>query len=659
MDTRSGLVHLDALGGGCSDGRLFRVNVPSDTWSSRYADSHAQATVELTREKDGLRLWYPDLVVATGETHGVSAEVRVTPSPAADEALFTLRLENDGPTEINEVRFPWVGGWTGYGGKGLDRMALGAHNFFDPHSFPTPVGNTYALNDQRRKFLYPVNLFAPWLDVSGPIGGLSYLNYMSRPENGCISIENLAGYGSGLRLAFGWAHFIVLRAGETWTSPPVGLAVHDGDWHDTADRYRRWFETQYPPDLSRRSLRAMIGFQNVFFRGFDGSPIRSLDEIPRVAAIGREYGVEHLCVWDSLTLGNYANKGARDLTDYPAAERAVLSEGLKQAEAEGTYTSALINFRHPNVRLHLPDPTVQRQIQRRYDGTARTENWSGSHHHAGLPTQHLGPESYVFSPFSEAHQERVMRLTREYLNLGYTAMFYDQPFESYPDYAFLQQGHRPAHTHHAAIQLIARVRELLLRNDPNAIIIGEECDVFATPWVDMWMSWSISVPAVAASVAMTHYSIPHTMLSWVVDREPERAALAFATGMYLCLMIHGGEGTLDDEPSLAHLVRTLGELRKATAERTVQARFVDCRGLTIDADEGFVAHSYDGPAGPAVIVAAPGAAANGRVQVDRSAFSAPGDSADGQLHRLDGSVEALAGDVCEFRLQANEVAVWT
>lgn len=659
QDTTSKLVHVDAGSGGRSDGRLLRINVPAATWSSRYADSHAQTAVELKREGEGLSITYPELVAATGEPLGISAEVRVAASPAPDELLFTLHLANHGAAAVNEVRFPWIGGWTGIGGKGQDQMALGARRFLDPHAFPLPVGNTYALNHQRTRIVFPVELFAPWVDLSGPGGGLSYLNYMPEPQNGCFSIENLAGYGPGLRLALGWGHWLVLRPGETWTSPPLGLAVHEGDWHQTADRYRQWFEARYLPDPSRRGLRAMMGFQNVFLRGFDGTPIRPLEEIPQVAASGRKYGVDHLCIWDVLSLGNYINHGPHDLFDYPEEERALLSQGLKQAEAEGTHTSALVNFRHPNVALSLHDPALQEQVQRRYDGTARTEMFSGSHHHTGLWTQQLGPESYVFSPFSEAQQERVGRLVREYLDLGYTSLFYDQPFEYYPDYGFLEQGQRPQHTHRAALELIARARELLLQRDPNAIIIGEECDILATPWVDMWMSWSISQPAAAPSVAMTRYAIPQTMIAWVVDSEPARVALAFAMGMYLCLMVHGGEGTLDDEPELARLVGALARLRHATAERTVQARFVDRQGLEVEADEGFVAHSYDSAAGPAVIVAAPGGAARGKVRAERAAFSSPDSPAEGLLYSSDGSVVSVSGDEQEFQLQANEVVVWT
>jgi hypothetical protein len=247
-----------------------------------------------------------------------------------------------------------------------------------------------------------------------------------------------------------------------------------------------------------------------------------------------------------------------------------------------------------------------------------------------------------------------MRITDEYLDLGYTSMFYDQPFEIGPDYG--RDDARPERTHHEALERVREVREVLLAGDPDAVVIGEECDIFAHDAVDMWMSWSISQPQAAGTAAIMRYSMPHAMLSWVIDHEPERAAIAFGLGMYVCLMIHGGEGTLDDEPELAQLIGQMAELREKTAERTTCARFTDQTGLAMAADETLMAHSFDSPDGPAVIVAAPGGPASGRVTVDRDAFSAPG--GEGAVFGLDGSEERADGDEREFSLEANEVAVW-
>ena len=657
-DVLRGQVYLDACRDGREDQRLFRVVIPSDSWWSCYADAQLQTQAGCLEQGNGVVLLYPDLRDANGAETGVAVRIEILQSDLPDELQLRMCIENHGPRRVLDVTFPLLGGWHEKNGPGL--ITLGANRTVVPRDLSVGAGNNYARNGRRQGWHYPVDLACPWVDISGPSVGLAYVNYMDTGQNGKFWVENLAGYGDDFRLMFGWAHMIALRPGDSWTSPPMGLAVHDGDWRVTADRYSSWFDVQHPPDYTRPAVRSRIGFQNVFFRGFDGTPIRPLEAIPSVAAAGRRSGVDMLCVWDMLTLGNYARHNPQDLTDYSPEDRAMARCGLAQAEADGVRTCALINFRHPNVALHLSAQDLPDRVQRRFTGTFRTENWAANHTFGDLWARHIGPESYVFSPFSSAHRERVLRLTQDYLDLGYSSMFYDQPFEVHPDYGFLDRGGRPEATHAEALELVGMVRELLLARDPQAVVIGEECDIHATPHIDQWMSWSIAEPSpkLLERVAMMRYAMKHTILSWVVDHEPERATLAFLLGMQLCLMVHGGEGTLDDEPVFARHVAAMAQLRKATAGRTTMAHFVHQRGLSVDCDEGFLAFAYDSPRGPAVVVGAPAGAAQGCVKVDRGAYSTPDAESTGTIARLDGSQESCPGESREFKLEPHEVAVW-
>ncbi len=654
-DANLGMDHLD--GGEWS--RLFRVITPTVDWVSRYADSQDQAPPEIEEDGGGVTLRFAELVAADGAATGIAVQVRIEPSASPDEILLTIQVENRGVDEINEIVFPWLGGWSGQGGRGEDLMLVGAGIAVDPHAFPIESGATYARRTQRveKRFAYPTGLNVPWVDLSGPDGGISYINYMPEARNGYVAIENLAGYGPGLHLGFGWAHNVAIRPGESWTSPPMGIAAHGGDWHQTADRYRAWMDEHLQTSPGAEVARRMTGFQNVFFRSFDGQRLRDYEEIPQVAAIGRQYGVDHLCIWDHLPIGNYVPHPERDLMDYDDADREAVTAGIGQARAEGSGVSALVNFRHLNPTSKRFGSHVATEIKRCYDGSPQTENWSGSAHHGVLFVEHLGPQSNMYSPFSAVYQERMMRLTGEYMAMGYNSMFFDQPWEKNPDYAFVDPGRAPDTTQAAVGELLRQVRERLTAGDEQSLMIGEECDAFGQQWIDLWMSWSWSALSAAERVARQRYSLPNTTLAWMVDSEPDRASLAFAMGMSLCICVHGNEATLADVPELAEHVGKLSALKSATAERTTMARFNDQLGIQIEGDEGFHAYSYDSAAGPAVIVAAPGCEAAGRVTVDRTAFAAPG-SETGEIHRLDGSVAQVSGDSCDFELALNDVAVW-
>lgn len=659
-DTATGHMLFDASEGGHNDGRLFRIITPRPMWWGRPADSHEQLPPDIRRSGDAVLVNHRNLL-AGGEETGINTEVRIEPSEGDDEVLFSLRLENGSQGAVADVFFPWLGGLDFSKRRG-QVLAIGAKDFWDPAQLPLASGPSCVRYRQRAGgWWYSHGMAAPWIDI--PLGetGLSYINYMPEAQMGYVALENLAGYDyhGPERLALAWVHTLKLSPGEIWTSPPVGLSVRQGDWHETADRYRRWVtpRLQAAPGVARN--RAMIGFQNVVFRDFDGTPVRKLEDLPRVAAIARKYGVNHLSVWDYVSLGNWSKLDPVDVLEYSPDEAETLRRVIRQAKDEGSDINALVNFRFPNTNLAQRGGEILRQIKRCYDGSPQTENWSANRNLGPWLSRHIGPESLIYSPFSPAYRQWLLERVGRYIDLGYTSMFYDQPFEMRPDYGFCEQGGRPEMTYAVKLKLIGEVRNLLRQNDPGAIMIGEEYEVFASQFVDLWMSWPISGPEAIPSAVLARYSLPHTMMSWVVDNEPDRATIAFALSMYLCLCVHGNDGTLEDEPALAEHVRKLEALRQRSAARTVAARFNDTRGLSIKKSaEHLLAFSYDSPEGPAVIVAAPKTPGSIEVAIDRTAFSVPGDPMCARVLRLDGSTSNESGDKQHFTLAANEVAVW-
>jgi len=126
---------------------------------------------------------------------------------------FRLRLSNRSDSDVTDVLFPWLGGWTGLGGKGKDFMVLGGVRSIDPHAFPKNKGTTFIRFHSASFWHYPVILYCPWVDLSGPGGGLSYISYMEGPRNLGFMLENIAGYERGLRMGF-WVD--PLHAAQTW-----------------------------------------------------------------------------------------------------------------------------------------------------------------------------------------------------------------------------------------------------------------------------------------------------------------------------------------------------------------------------------------------------------------------------------------------------------
>ena len=82
--------------------------------------------------------------------------------------------------------------------------------------------------------------------------------------------------------------YIDIDPGQSYSSPPVIWAFHSGDWHQSAERYRAWFDTvvkqsNHPEDLKNE----VVVSPHYNFRRFEGIGYRFQD-IPSIAREDRE-----------------------------------------------------------------------------------------------------------------------------------------------------------------------------------------------------------------------------------------------------------------------------------------------------------------------------------------------------------------------------------
>lgn len=656
-DVKSGHSYFDAND---SMAWLFQLIVPSRTWSSRSVTAHESTLPEITKNEEGYLLRYHNLEVE-GQPTAISAEVSFKTPSGTDEIQILLKLANNGSETITGAIFPWINGWKSPGNSSMDRIMLGPYAEVDPVSLPKwcPAWGNGTLA-QEYTMDYPISVQLPWIDISGENGGVSCINYQREPRQCFASVKNMAGFDSGSYLGMLWGFYAYVPPGSDWESPIIGISVHDGDWHQTANRYRQWTNDWFVPAPSKREFRESIGSEHVFFSYFDGTPFRPYKSLPEIAATGREYGVRELCVWDRLSLGTYgtAYLPDEDLLKYNPEDRQSITRAIHEAIAGGTDVSALVNFRLINPSLDVfSEENLDSEVQLTLSGTTKTEMYSCTLIPGYFQSSHLGPHCNVLSPFSQKYRQRLLGQIQAYLNLGYTSLFYDQPFEIVPDYSRKESGRIPEMTYAATLDLIRDVREKLREKNPNAVIMGEHCDVFGSEIIDQWMVWIWSNKDLESAIRV-HYSLPQTVINCVVDREVGLASHAFAAGLHLLLMTKAGTGTLADVPDFAKHIRKLAELRKRCADQTVHARFCDTLGLSIKTDDKIVAYSYESDRGPTAIIAAPEQAGKIQIHLDRKSFASSGDIDSGQVFRLDGSVSKVTGDHQTFELDKYDVLIW-
>jgi hypothetical protein len=454
-----------------------------------------------------------------------------------------------------------------------------------------------------------------------------------------------------------------VKQGRSWTSPPIGIRVRDGDWHDTAERYYGWFHEHVGVSLRQPdSLRRSIGFQNVVLRNFDGTFHNAPETLPEHARAGKTYGVDHLAVWDAMSLGNYALYDPDlDLFDYTDAERTALREAICRAKEAGVTVSALSDFRHINVMSDLY-PRYRSEAVLALDGSEQRENWMGGTRSSKVFTRHLGGNCIVLSPRSPKTRERFDELLDRYQTLGYNAIFYDQPFLYQLDYNYMGDDNRPDDASKACYDNAEHVRARMRELDPEAYLIGEQFDIFsASRAIDLHMEWNFTNQGID-DLARTLYSCPHALLCYVIDyttAAEAHASHAFAAGLLLCITIDGGEANLAKRPVLAEHIAKLAALRKTCADRIAHGQFLHTVGLTCRLDKGVVAYGYNSATGPAVAVAAGEDGGAAFISIDRSRFQSPGGAPAGALYYLNGETEdADKTDTIELTLPPNHVAVW-
>ena len=652
--------------------RLFHLIVPTSTWASRAATAH-EADQPVILEKSDETIYRYEHLNINGQLARIKVEVSFKRPRGTDEILISMNVVNDEKTAITGAIFPWLNGWKSPGNPALDKVILGPGCApIDPASLSSAWRIAWANNFQEEASAeYPVSTHLPWMDFSGEHGGVSCINYQREPRHGYASVKNMTGFTPETCIpGMFWGFYAYVPSGQAWASPSIGISVHDGDWHQTADRYRRWAEKWLAPASSNRKFRESIGSLHVYFTGFDGTPFKPAGDLAKIASAARGYGVKEFCVWDRLSLGVYgtAYEPEEDVLKYSAAEKAAFSKGIRQAVQEGSDVSALINFRLMNPkRTVFKTDKLEAEMQETLDGTTKAEAWPVALIPGKFfPTSHLGPGCQVFSPFSEKYRQRVLRLMDEYLDFGYTSLFYDQPFEYFPDYSRKATGGVPELTYEALLQMIRDVQARLKKQNPDAVIMGEQCDIFASAMIDQWMTWAWSDhPSGIEILRQIHYALPQTVFNCVisVDSGSPSAALglashSFALGLHLFIVIDALTGTLAEVPEFGEHVLKLARLRKLCADRTVHARFCDNRGFSIKTNDGIAAYSYESPAGPALIIAAPIQAGSAEIQLHRNYFSHAGNGNCGKIYTLDLEEKQVPGDIQFLTLKKNDVLVW-
>jgi len=572
--------------------RLAKLIVPTPEHVSRPLYSHEAGRPEMRREGDALTIVFPELR-HRGEAAGVFLTVRARLPEGSPEALFSAEIRNASPYRVHELWFPWLGGRRGKPGKTGDVITTSKSVERDMYRRLFHSGcstHTFGHHHQRIT-LDPVHLL-PMMDLSDKAGGLSYNKYERRPSPHILTFENANFEREDICLTWSWASGVFVEPGQTWTSCDFGIGVHQGDWHDTADRFRDWMAGWWKPCDTPKKLRERIGLFHVHTHAFSGERYHEFSEMPAVASDARRYGIRDLMIWD-YTASVYYRPDRGDFWEMPPKRERELKQALADVRVQGVSVTAYVNWRLA-CEYNSTWPKLKPLVQESLFGVGLfgfpCGTMDGGNY--GDPGYEMG--SHAICCGADGYRPYANRVLERTFDLGFDAISVDQAGEW--NYCL-----SPEHGHASPWEAWARTYEwfgevtrAVRQRHPGSYTLAEVPDLYNVQHIDLWWNWMWRDGS-WANLPVFRYVMPSMIPVWCID-ENQRSVLAeaFAIGSFLAVATRDMTGLLSEAPELAAQIKRLATLRKKTAAFISHGQFLDNRGLAVKGGRGFVYHSDAG-----------------------------------------------------------------
>jgi hypothetical protein len=268
-----------------------------------------------------------------------------------------------------------------------------------------------------------------------------------------------------------------------------------------------------------------------------------------------------------------------------------LKQALQEVRDMGVYVSPLINMRLTTQTHPFWKDNGEKWAIRSLYGIPAQETLPLRGNTSALINRYLDRGGVRLCQSSAEFQEWALENTRKVLELGFNAIFIDQPFSE--DYCFSDQhGHPvPVAGHTGVCSWIAKAAELVHHKYPDSYVIGEVPDIWNTQFFQLWWFWDWSW----LRPEVFRYVLPESLQSWVIDAydHEHQVGQAFALGFLLNINVRSLEKTLLDVPQFARRIKQLAALRRKTYHCTLAGRFLGGSGLRVDTDAEITAAFYD------------------------------------------------------------------
>lgn len=587
-DQKTGKCYLDDPRGN----RLVKLIVPTAEHMSRPLFSHEAGQPAITQRGEGLEIVFPELRYRGAQT-GVFLIVHVRLPAGSPEAFFSAEIRNESPHRVHELWFPWLGGRQGIPGRSHDIITTSQQIERDIYGRLSQTGvSTHTFGHHHLRMAYTPLHLMPMMDLSDGSGGISYLKYEPRPSPHILVFENPLYTREPTCLTWTWVTGVFIEPGQTWTSCEFGIGVHQGDWHDTADRFHKWVHGWWKPCDTPPAVREKIGLFHIHTHSFSGEPYHDFSELPAIASDAMKYGVSDLMIWD-YTASVYLRPDRAGFWEMPTVRRDELIRALAEVRHRGSSVTSFVNWRllaEYNQTWEVLKPLVQESLFGVWlfgfpCGTMDGGWYNDPGYEMGSHAVCCGADGFL--PYAREVLERT-------LELGFDVISLDQAFEW--NYCLSRQhGHAsPWEAWKRTYDWFSEVTRTTRLRRPEAYTIAEVPDLYNTQSMDVWWNWMWR-DSTWAVAEVFRYVLPTMIPAWCIDEnQRDVIAQAFAMGSLLAIATRDMTGLLSDAPDLAAQVKRLVKLRKDTAAFVSHGQFLDNRGFHVEGGKGYVYASQHG-----------------------------------------------------------------
>jgi hypothetical protein len=302
-------------------GENFRILLPLPDYEANYFISTNQK-VKFEKLKNGIICHY-DRLINERQTLDVKVDYKIESKNG--QLQFSINVNNSTDQPLSEVYYGIIGGQKGLRNRSDTRTLIpGGTSNLNGEMFTRFSGGGYGGGNLGITYsaggsAYPGwSMSMSWMEIFNirenigmyyaqhdSVIRIATLYYELRPsEKGNVIGDNWPTEldvpdGTPIGLTMGWMNTPYIKK-DIFSSAPVVLQLHKGDWHEGSQIYRQWFDTHYNVKRQPSWLRKEMAWQSVIISNCEDVVHYKFKDLPKLADDAKKYGVTtfEILGWD-------------------------------------------------------------------------------------------------------------------------------------------------------------------------------------------------------------------------------------------------------------------------------------------------------------------------------------------------------------------------